>query len=246
MTEEGMGKLKKILKDKRGMSYPLTVALVLALLITLCVLAEFFRLSIIAYGIRDALQESVISVATTNYNEVYDGLREGYSGSYFMTGDCWEETLDYGDVYTRLDRLLGTNPDGGYHVKWQGSAYEYMNGDFSEHPYLTQSGADREENGDQYISNMRDGAVAGFKYFGFDEEQPEKIRISIRGNANGAMKIFDSEKNGRLLAEIPVKAFDEERWSETEAVFESPKEVAPLFFRYEGDGAIDFRSFRLE
>ena len=81
-----MGKLKEMIKDKKGMSYPLTVALVLALLIILCVLAEFFRLSIIAYGVRNALQESVISVATTNYNEVYDGLREGYSGGYFMTG----------------------------------------------------------------------------------------------------------------------------------------------------------------
>ena len=107
------------------MSYLLTASLVLALLIVLCVLAEFFRLSTIAYGVRDALQESVISVTTTNYNEVYDGLREGYSGSYFMTGDCWEETLDHGDVYTQLDRLLGTYPDGGYHVKWQGSGYEY-------------------------------------------------------------------------------------------------------------------------
>lgn len=107
------------------MSYLLTVALVLALLIVLCVLAEFFRLSIIAYGVRNSLQESVISVAVTNYDEVYDGLREGYSGGYLMTGDGWEETLDYGDVYTQLDRLLGTNPDGTYHVKWQGNRYEY-------------------------------------------------------------------------------------------------------------------------
>ena len=83
-----MGKLKKMIKDKKGMSYPLTVALVLALLIALCVLAEFFRLSIIAYGVRNALQESVISVATTNYYEVYEGLREGFSGGYLMTGDC--------------------------------------------------------------------------------------------------------------------------------------------------------------
>lgn len=75
-----MRKIRKLVMDKKGMSYPLTVALVLALLIALCVLAEFFRLSIIAYGVRNALQESVISVATTNYNEVYDGLREGYSG----------------------------------------------------------------------------------------------------------------------------------------------------------------------
>lgn len=120
-----MRKLKKAVTDKRGMSYPLTVVLVLALLIVMCVLAEFIRLSIIAYGVRNSLQESVISVAITNYDEVYDGLREGYSGGYFMTGDSWEETLDYGDVYTQLDCLLGTNPDGSYHVKWQGNGYEY-------------------------------------------------------------------------------------------------------------------------
>ena len=58
-----MGKLKKAIVDRKGMSYPLTAALVLALLIVLCVLAEFFRLSVIAYGVRNSLQESVISVA---------------------------------------------------------------------------------------------------------------------------------------------------------------------------------------
>lgn len=36
---------------------------------------------------------------------------------------------------------------------------------FAAHPYFTQTGKDREGNGDQYIANMRDGAVAGFKYF---------------------------------------------------------------------------------
>ncbi len=120
-----MRKIRDIAGDRKGMSYPLTVALVLALLTVLCVAAEFFRLSITAYGVRNALQESVISVAVTNYNEVYDGLREGYSGGYFMTGEEWEENLDYGDVYTQLDRLLGTNPDGSYHVKWQGNGYEF-------------------------------------------------------------------------------------------------------------------------
>lgn len=120
-----MRKIRKVATDKKGLSYPLTISLVLALLIALCVLAEFFRLSVIAYGVRNAVQESVISVATTNYNEVYDGLREGYSGGYFMTGDGWEETLDYGDVYTHLDRLLGTNPDGEYHMKWKEKGYEY-------------------------------------------------------------------------------------------------------------------------
>ncbi len=33
------------------------------------------------------------------------------------------------------------------------------------HPYFTQDGEDREENPNQYIANMTNGAVAGFKYF---------------------------------------------------------------------------------
>lgn len=120
-----MKKIRQIYRDRKGMSYLMTIAMILALLIVLCALAEYFRLSVIAYGVRSALQESVISVATGNYNEVYDGLREGYSGGYYMTGDSWEENLDYGDIYTQLDRLLGTYPDGNYHVKWQGNGYEY-------------------------------------------------------------------------------------------------------------------------
>lgn len=120
-----MGKVRNIAGDRSGMSYPLTAALVLALLLVLCVLAEFFRLSVIAYGVRGGLQESVTCVATTNYDEVYDGLREGYSGGYSMTGHGWEEVLDYGDVYAQLDRLLGTEPEGNYHIKRQGRGYEY-------------------------------------------------------------------------------------------------------------------------
>ena len=75
-----MKKIQKVIKDKRGMSYPLTVSLVLAFLILLCVMAEFFRLNVIAYGVRESLQASGISVATTNDDQFYDGISEGHSG----------------------------------------------------------------------------------------------------------------------------------------------------------------------
>ena len=39
----------------------------------------------------------------------------------------------------------------------------------SGHPYLTQEGKDREQGSDQYVANMCDGAVAGFKYFDLRE-----------------------------------------------------------------------------
>ena len=49
------------------------------------------------------------------------------------------------------------------------------------HPYFTQSGTDREKDGDQYIANMQNGAVAGFKYF--DMQEADTILIEIRGTA---------------------------------------------------------------
>lgn len=118
-------KLLNILKSRRGDSTPLTIALVLGLLLLTCAMAEFFRLGLIVQGVRDGLQQAVITVATTNYDETYNGLREGYSGGYTLSGDSWQENLDYDDVYYRLDNLLGTDSESGYHIKVQGDGYEY-------------------------------------------------------------------------------------------------------------------------
>ena len=117
--------LRKVLRDKKGNSTPLTIALVLGLLLLTCAMAEFFRLAIIVQGVRDGLQQSVITVATTNYDETYNGLREGYSGGYVLSGDRWQESLDYDDIYSRLDVLLYTTAEDGYHVKGNDGGYEY-------------------------------------------------------------------------------------------------------------------------
>lgn len=118
-------KINKILRDNQGSSTPLTIALILGLLLLACAMAEFFRLGLIVAGVRDGLQQAVITVAATNYDETYNGLREGYSGGFVLSGDIWQENLDYDDVYYRLDHLLGTSSQGGCHVKAQDSGYEY-------------------------------------------------------------------------------------------------------------------------
>jgi hypothetical protein len=118
-------RLQKIIKERKGASTPLTVALILGLLLLICAISEFFRLGIIVSGVRDGLQQAVITVATSNYDEAYNGLREGYSGGYILSGERWQQDLDYDDVYYRLDRLLGTAGQGGYHIKRQGEGYEY-------------------------------------------------------------------------------------------------------------------------
>lgn len=110
-------KTKKLLKCKRGAGFPLIITITLVLLLLLCGIMEYVRLLIIAQGVRDAVQSAVISVASDNYDDVYHGVREGYSGGYEPIGGGFEQSLDYGDVYGRLDKLLGLARSGGNHVK---------------------------------------------------------------------------------------------------------------------------------
>lgn len=118
--------LKRLLKEKRGNALPLACAIVMSLILIFSAVSEYMRLQIIAKGVRDALQTSIISVATQNYDDVYNGLREGYSGGYTLSAsDKWESKLDTGDVYAYLDNLLGLEKEGAYHIKITGKEAEY-------------------------------------------------------------------------------------------------------------------------
>ena len=101
-----IGILKK-LNEKRGNALPLACAIVICLLLLSSTIMEYIRLTIIANGVRDALQAAVISVSTGNYDETYSSLREGYSGGYNKVGGVWRVKLDKGDIYAELDDLLG-------------------------------------------------------------------------------------------------------------------------------------------
>ncbi len=121
-----MIKLSKILHQKNGNGVILACVIVLSLILTFSVISEYLRLQMIAKGIRDALQSSIISVATINYDDVYNGLIEGYSGGYTLSSqDQWQEKIDKGSIYFQLDQLLGLKNEGGYHIKHTTNAYEY-------------------------------------------------------------------------------------------------------------------------
>lgn len=117
--------MKKLLKSKHGNGNLLAIVVVISIMLISCSVYEYMRLMIIAKGIRDAVQSAVISVATTNYDEVYNGLREGYSGGYKLSGNKWDESLDIGDIYSQLDSTLGLTRQGGKHVKYADETLEY-------------------------------------------------------------------------------------------------------------------------
>jgi hypothetical protein len=121
-----MTKIKKIIQSKKGMSYPLAIAVALSIVIISCGAFEYIRLMLIAQGIRDGVQSAIISVSTGNYSDVYASIREGYSGGYVNNGDGWDEQINIGDVYGRLDSLMGLQHQGAYHVKYvDGDVMEY-------------------------------------------------------------------------------------------------------------------------
>lgn len=119
------GRICDILSSKRGTSFPLVVAVTLAIVIVFCGISETIRLMILAQGVRDAVQSAVISTINDNYDNVYYGVREGYSGAYQTGASDFEESLDYGDVYGRLDQLLGLRRENGYHVRYAGDDVEF-------------------------------------------------------------------------------------------------------------------------
>lgn len=113
---------------------------------------------------------------------------------------------------------------------------------FRTHPYFTQSGKDRQNNGDQYIANMRDGAVAGFKYFKMGEAN--RVRVEVRGSANGKIQVSGQPDFSDICADIPIHISGREL-----KVFEGKLQMdagkRALFFRYLGEGKLDFTAFEL-
>ena len=105
------------------------------------------------------------------------------------------------------------------------------------HPYLTQSGGDREGDGDQYVANLRDGAVVGFRYL--DLSGSRSLSVDASATTHAAL-LVSTELDGEPIAVIPVG-------TRTAAV-QLPAGLAErsgLFFRYSGPGRGLVKSFSL-
>lgn len=108
------------------------------------------------------------------------------------------------------------------------------------YPYFTQTGMDRESDGNQYIANMKDGAWAGFKYFKFDGKV-HSVSVKVKCTGNGLLRI-GTDLNGGLV-DINIHSSDE--WITYENSIALPNAVMPLYFKYLGTGSMDFDSFEI-
>ena len=123
---------KHLLRSRSGEGYPMVIAVTLCLLMLFLVIAEYFRVSIIVQGVRDAVQQAVIATVNENYDDVYHSVREGYAAGWFPEdGGEWSESVDTGDIYGNLSAILGLTTDGESYMKYAGNTLEYTLSDLS-------------------------------------------------------------------------------------------------------------------
>lgn len=114
---------------------------------------------------------------------------------------------------------------------------------FAVHPYFTQDKKDGEEGAQQYIANMRDGAVAGFKYF--DIQDVNHLLIELSGNAQGEVLVSHTPEFSAIASRVPV-SLKSKAFQVLQASCTLPTGKQALYFRFEGKGAVDFLAFELE
>ena len=110
---------------KKGNSSIMAVSVFLSITLIMCVIFEYMQMFIICTGIKDAVQSAVVSSVVANYDDAYSQLREGYSGGYTYVDNAVTETIDTGNIYTRLDELLALKDEGEKHTKYAEEEIEY-------------------------------------------------------------------------------------------------------------------------
>lgn len=92
----------------------------------------------------------------------------------------------------------------------------------------------------QYIKNLREGTWVGYKYIAFDGVTD--IAATYRSAGRVKLSVYTA-MDGERLGEIElIPTVD---WKTVTLSVSIPKIVAPLFFRFDGDGCADLLEFEL-
>lgn len=108
-------------------------------------------------------------------------------------------------------------------------------------PRVTQEGVDGTED-DAYISDIRDNAVIGFKYF--DCKDIKRIAVKVRGYCDGGVFEIRTSLQDEPLGYISVT--NSNAWTNFHTDIEIPDGIHPLYFTFKGLGILQMESFSLK
>lgn len=110
-------------------------------------------------------------------------------------------------------------------------------------PYITQDGGDRESGPTQYVSNIRNGSIVGFRYFA-DGNGVGKIAVKVRGKAEGVIRIH-ADLNKSPLTAVQIHSVHNGVWFDIEAPISIVAKNFSLYFVYAGKGMLQMQEFNL-
>lgn len=118
-------------------------------------------------------------------------------------------------------------------VHWN-EAHPYISQDYEDHAATLQN---------QFIFNLRDGAVCGYKYFQFNGTE-QRICLRLRGQLQGCIIVRADAPDGVPLAQVMFNG--SENWKWIEAKWDSICGTHALYFEIYGNNSCDFDAFRIE
>jgi uncharacterized protein YjdB len=98
-----------LLKNNRGNVAVIVPVLLVVLLTVLTSVLEYSRLMSVAASTRDAVSSAMTQICTDNAQQVYPGVREGYSGGYKLEDASWAQNVTTSDILSKVDAKLGTS-----------------------------------------------------------------------------------------------------------------------------------------
>ncbi len=113
-------------------------------------------------------------------------------------------------------------------------------GPFSRHKYAAHPYIGEYAKGKQCVKEMGKGAVAGFKYF----ETNGDTHISVMTKGSAGRLVISTSLKGAPVGVIELDGSPV--WFSSETVAKLPKGKTALYFKYIGEGKIDFLDFTLD
>lgn len=108
----------KSINNKKGNGLILSCVLVLVFMMIFVVISEHARTYMTTRSARDGLESIATTIATNNYDEIYQAQREGYfSANILNSKDNWEEDIDNSNMDEYLNEVLGLNKENNIYVK---------------------------------------------------------------------------------------------------------------------------------
>ena len=82
--------LRQRLLSKKGFSYVFVCVLFLIIMIITAIFIEVIRLNTICTNVRNKFEDSLVAIATENYDKLFATAREGYTASYTYENGTWK------------------------------------------------------------------------------------------------------------------------------------------------------------